>query len=114
MKKILFKGLIVMAALSFASSAFANGSWVYQTTPITDSAGGPSITDVSLSPKVEYFYTSATGAGYAIGTRNLQGTKTYAINSDYANIYMADDITSMDPAEGSSAFSGAGWTAVIK
>lgn len=114
MKKTLFTVLIVMAALSFASSAFANGGWVDDTTAITDSAGGPSISDITLSPSVQYFYTSAAGTGYAIGTRNTQGTKTYAINSDTSEIYMKDDITATaGPAEGSSAFS-TGWNKVIK
>lgn len=97
MKKVTL--FIACFFLAFATSGFAagNGDW----TKVADddkviTCGATETLTVTLSPRVEAIYfaetADSTNTGYAIATRNVQGTRTFGTNNTTSGIYYEDGI----------------------
>ena len=86
--------LLVIFLLASSGSAFA--AWTTAdgenpATSITCGSAGNSVT-VPLSPRVEAFY-NGNDIAYVIGSRNVQGTRSFATSHDFTGIYYTEGIT---------------------
>lgn len=81
----------------FSGSAFANWTTATGDNPqssITCGSTGNSVS-VPLSPRVEAYY-SGSDIAYVIGSRNVQGTRTFATSHDFTGIFYTEGITDAD------------------
>ena len=93
------KTMILIAAILLVTSGQAFAAWTdakkeSPDTAITCGTGTNTVT-VPLSPRVEAYY-DGSGIAYVIGSRNVQGTRTFGTSHDFTGVLYTDGVTDAD------------------
>ncbi len=114
MKKLIL--LMIVAALSFSSNAFATGATA---TGVCDDDGqtiqgaAPAVLDIARASKGVKFAWNTADTGYSIATYHSSGTKLYGTSYDSTALYFDDvgvDATLAYPTDSSADVAFADWT----